>query len=184
MDRFLKEDIKNLIKSSIEHYFSQKREIRKNVLDYIFPVERRVHAVMNGLATSLGTKVWEQLAKFLAKQNGFTISEEKQISKPNPFPPQLKNIIEQLNDERNSGNSSISLLESRNTIREVVLSIDRTLLDFVSPRKGQGVDVYLIKNGREYIFDLKTPHPNRGNGATYNRQLLSGMHTEFAKTLQ
>ena len=47
------------------------------VLDYIFPKERRIRAIIGGLETSLGTKLWEQLAKLLASENGFEVLDEK-----------------------------------------------------------------------------------------------------------
>lgn len=172
MNNNLKEEIKNSIKSSIQKYFAQDRKIRTNILDYIFPVERKVHAVMNGLKTSMGTKVWEEIARILAENNGFEIKNVKQINKPKPCPPQLERIIQDLQNERNEKDSSVSLLESRDRIRAIVQSISSDFT-FVPPGKGHGIDLYLVKNGTEYIFDLKTPHPNRGDGNRYNQQLIN-----------
>lgn len=173
MNQSIREKLKKFIKLSIQKYLSQNNEIRHNILDYIFPRERKVHAVMNGLKTSMGTKVWEELARILAENNGFEIKNIKQINKPKPFPPQLKKVIQDLQDERNSENFSISLLESRDRIREVVQSIKiEHDFNFEPPGRGHGIDIYLIKNSTEYIFDLKTPHPNRGDGNRYNQQLI------------
>lgn len=171
MNKIIREKLKNHIKASIQKYLIQNKEVRHNILDYIFPRERKIHAVMNGLKTSMGTKVWEELARILAENNGFEVKSIKQIDKPKPFPSQLQRVMQDLQNERNREKSSISLFASRDRIREVVQSIQGSFTP-VPPGRGHGIDLYLVKNGTEYIFDLKTPHPNRGDGNRYNQQLI------------
>ena len=57
-------------------------------------------------------------------------------------------------------------------LRVVAKKINRNTLNYIDPPSGHGVDIYLIKDNIEYVFDLKATHPNRGDGSRFSDQLL------------
>src|ERR687885_964520 len=95
MDVQLKAEIKQSIEASIRKFFRRKKVKVTHVLDLIFPVERRIRSLIGGLETSMGTTVWEPVAKVLAKANGFTV-EDRKLLMPEPFPKVLSDAIDKL----------------------------------------------------------------------------------------
>ena len=67
-----KEIIKLTVSKSIMSFFQNKEVKVSHPLDLIFPRERQIRSLIGGLETSLGTQVWEPLAKMFAKNNGFS----------------------------------------------------------------------------------------------------------------
>jgi hypothetical protein len=60
--------IKDTVISSITNFTLRRINTVPNfqILDLIIPVERKIRSVVGGLETSLGTTLWEPLAKNLA----------------------------------------------------------------------------------------------------------------------
>ena len=77
----IEEKIKLLITNSISSYLNGDLVFASQVLDHIFPRERRIRSIIGGLETSLGTKLWENLAKLLASENGFEVLDEMEFNK-------------------------------------------------------------------------------------------------------
>ena len=84
----LKKEIKVAIKDSVEAFFLGKEVKVVHPLDLIFPKERRIRSLIGGLETSLGTRVWEPIAKTLAKNNGYTVLNEKDFNQSVAVIPQ------------------------------------------------------------------------------------------------
>ncbi|MCE2718376.1 MAG: TdeIII family type II restriction endonuclease [Dolichospermum sp.] len=99
MDDYIKQIIKENLKKSIRNFFKGKKIKNYQVLDDIFPQERRIRSLIGGLETSLGTTCWEPIAKTLAELNGFEIIKEK-ILIPTPFPKTLQSELDRLVSER------------------------------------------------------------------------------------
>ena len=76
----IKKEIKLAIKDSLQNFFRGKEVKVVHPLDLIFPKERRIRSLIGGLETSLGTRVWEPIAKTLAKNNGYTVLDEKEFN--------------------------------------------------------------------------------------------------------
>ena len=171
MKNELKADIKEALKKSIRSFFKNKDVKRFHILDHIFPVERRIRSLIGGLETSLGTTVWEPVAKVLARHNNFIIINEPLLM-PNPFPQILQNEIAELKRLRESKSEWISMDECVVRLRAVASSLKIRQLEYVKPPAGKGVDLYLTKNKQEYLFDIKTNQPNQRAGLDLNSQLL------------
>jgi len=171
MDVQLKAEIKQSIEASIRKFFRRKKVKVTHVLDLIFPVERRIRSLIGGLETSMGTTVWEPVAKVLAKANGFTV-EDRKLLMPEPFPKVLSDAIDKLRRLRENKSKWISMDDCVEELRNAAQSVDRDSLSYVNPPSGKGVDVYLSKDGKEYAFDIKTVQPNQGSGLGFNLQLL------------
>ena len=167
-------EIQKLIKNSIENYFKKPKPRNHHILDYLFPEERQISSVMTGLTTSMGTTFWEKLANFLAKDNGFRIlyKQDKKLLQPSPFPQDSRSELDNLKSLRKSKEQKISMTECIERLRVVAKKINRNNLNYIDPPSGHGVDIYLIKDNIEYVFDLKATHPNRGDGSRFSDQLL------------
>ena len=62
MNPELRLKLKKVIESSIKSYFlnkSKKGISTSNILDDLFPQERRIRSLIGGLETSMGTVVWQ-----------------------------------------------------------------------------------------------------------------------------
>ena len=171
MDNNLKEEIKQSLKASIRKFFKGKEVKKKHVLDHVFPAERRIRSLIGGLETSMGTTVWEPLAKTLARNNGFQVIEQN-ILKPEPFPELIKKEMDSLKDYRET--NILSTKECKKRLTSAALQVKKlnNSLKYISPPAGNGVDIYLLKQGKEYAFDLKTTSPNKGDFRKFNTQLL------------
>jgi len=183
MEKSLKRKLKKVLIDSIRQFFQRKLEegvSTSNILDILFPQERRIRSLIGGLETSMGTTVWEVIARELAINNGFEIIPDKQILMPDPFPHELNFTLQKLIDSRSKGHF-VSTNECIDQLRQASQNIDRDNLNFVSPPKGMGIDLYLNKNAIEYIFDLKSSQANVGDFPRYNRQLLHWYAYRFAK---
>jgi hypothetical protein len=85
------------IQESITNFFQGKVVKVEHVLDLIFPRERRIRSLIGGLETSLGTRLWEPLAKTFAEQGGFSVLDEKEFNKRVPvLPKSIRHFISDL----------------------------------------------------------------------------------------
>ncbi|MBX9259462.1 TdeIII family type II restriction endonuclease [Desmonostoc muscorum CCALA 125] len=185
MDDYLKERIKETLKISIRKFFKNKKVKTYQVLDDIFPNERRIRSLIGGLETSLGTTFWEPIAKTLAEINGFEIIKEK-ILVPTEFPQVLQNELDKLVYERENkpNNTRVSTNECMERLRQAAAKIntqDIAAYIYKSPPTGTGVDIHLSKNGIEYLFDIKTAQSNQGDFLKFNKQMLQWYAYRLAK---
>lgn len=169
----IQELISDTVSQSIHNFFRGKEVKTTHMLDHIFPRERKIRSLIGGLETSMGTRVWEPLAKSFAASNGYTVCDEASFNNEVPIiPPLLLNFIARW-EEQKLRNPTIPLsqfwIDVNNLIDE---NVDRKELDFCPIPKGQGVDVILLKNGIYYFFDLKTTQLNAGGGPKFLRNLL------------
>ncbi|MBD2596819.1 TdeIII family type II restriction endonuclease [Nostoc spongiaeforme FACHB-130] len=182
MDEYIKQKIKENLKKSIRAFFKNKEVKNYQVLDDIFPVERRIRSLIGGLETSLGTTCWEPIAKSLAELNGFEIITKK-ILRPEPFPLELQTEFNKLVHERENktNNKRITTEECIQRLKEAALKTNpQDIIQYTSPPSGTGVDIHFYKNGIEYIFDIKTTQPNQANFKGFNRQLLEWYTYRYA----
>jgi len=167
MDDYIKQKIKENLKISIRRFFNNKKLKNYQVLDDIFPKERRIPSLIGGLETSLGTTFWEPISKTLAEINRFQIIQDK-ILVPTPFPPALQNELDKLVYERENkpNNRRVSTEESIERLKNAAAKTnpqDIAAYIYISPPSGTGVDIHLFKDGIEYLFDIKTAQPNQGD---------------------
>lgn len=168
----IKAEIIAVIKNSIENFFHNKTVKVKHPLDLIFPRERRIRSLIGGLETSLGTQVWEPVAKLLASKNGFVIRDEKQLNSAVPILPEsvLSRIAEF--EEKKLNDPSIKISDFYVELRAEFQSIHRDDIAFQKIRKGQGIDLWLQKDQREYLIDIKTTQINAGGGPKFCSNFL------------
>lgn len=170
-----KEIIRETVKQSIIDF--AKRSLNKKakfqILDLIIPKERKIRSIVGGLETSLGTTLWEPLAKALASKNGFEVINEN-LESPVNMPSNLSNTLQNIIDERKRNSGVYNALSSRNEIKRVCQSfLTRPIDSFESAPKGFGVDIWLKKDNINYFFDTKTVQPNIGNYSKFVEQILN-----------
>lgn len=175
MNDVLKKEIKETVKKSIRNFFLKKLKTgvkTTHVLDSIFPTERKIRSLIGGLETSMGTTLWEPLAKMFAKNNGFDVLE-KEIMKPQPMPGLLSSEISKIRSERENINSWIQIDECKSRLREKAKDSINDVEEYISPPRGFGVDVFLTKDDKYFAYDIKTTQPNVEDFAKYNSQIIN-----------
>lgn len=180
MDVNLKSEIKESIESSIRKFFKDKDVKNSHVLDLIFPNERRIRSFIGGLETSLGTTVWKPIAEVIAKANDFVV-EDKNLLMPKPFPQMLSQEIDNLKQIWQHKETLLPMEEYIARLREVALKSDREDLNYIVLPPKKGVDLYLSKNGKEYVFDLKSVQINKRSGLDFKLQLLEWYSCRFCQ---
>ena len=180
MNEELRQKLKGTIEEAITNFFYNKEVKVTHVLDRIFPAERRIRSLIGGLETSIGTTIWEPIARLLAKHNGFSQVENKLLM-PSPFPPSLYETLNECRRLRENRASRLHMEECVRRLKEKAASIDRGGLTYVKPPPGKGVDIYLAKGGREYAFDIKTVQINQSGGLSLNLQLLEWYAYRFCR---
>jgi hypothetical protein len=158
----IKEIVKETIVRSIEDFASNSltKKPKFQILDLIIPRERKIRSIVGGLETSLGTTLWEPLAKALAECNGFTV-HDKNLQCPTNMPSSLNNSLQSIVEDRKRSGGLYNAASSHEEIKRICQSfIQRPIESFESPPKGRGVDIWLEKDDINYFFDTKTVQPN------------------------
>ena len=170
-----KVQVKAIVESSIRNFFTNKKVEVNHVLDHLFPQERRIRSLVGGLETSMGTKVWEPLAKFFAQSNDFTVKNHTEYNASVPVPPKFcRDLISSFKHRKITN----SMLRNEEFFKEVKAEIQKrnyVVTERSKPSaqgKGLGLDVWLEKNGIEYLVDIKTNQINTGGGSTFTENQL------------
>ena len=174
MDEQLRLKLKDVIKTSLENYVRNWTPSSYHPLDALIPTERKIRSIVGGLETSMGTRVWEPIAKVLASSNGFEVITEK-LKRPAPMPPLLQAKLDYLITARESKATWLDRTEVIGELKETVSSItddERAGIEYVAPASGSGVDIFLKKDNKYYAFDTKTVQPNVGDIKKFNKQIL------------
>jgi len=171
MDTQLRNRIKQNLKNSLLKYVNNFSCTNIQPLDLLIPKERKIRSIVGGLETSIGTTVWEPIAKTLAETNGFEIIEDK-ILKPSPFPLELQAELSNVISLRESRSTWIPANECLERMRVISRKINKSGIKYVAPPAGTGVDIFLKKSQVEYAFDTKTVQPNLGSIKSFNKQIL------------
>ena len=128
---------------------------------------------MTGLLTSMGTKLWEHMARFCAEHNGYQVLNVKQLKRPEILPKQITEIINYWEHERLLGDGKITLDSYLSELRKAVKNFDLQADGAISYQKGEGVDLCFYKNGKYILVDMKTVQPNQGSGNKFNKSLMN-----------
>ena len=167
--------IKKTVKESILAFAARQlgTSAKFQILDLIIPKERKIRSIVGGLETSLGTTLWEPLAKALAIENGFEIINGN-LQAPEITPARIANTLQDIVTERKKMSGAYTARSSHDEIRRACLAFkDNDNKVFVNPPRGRGVDIWLRKEGVDYFFDTKTVQPNIGAFASYMEQVLT-----------
>lgn len=167
--------VRETVINSITGFIHNRQNVvaKFQILDLIIPTERKIRSVVGGMETSLGTTLWEPLAKAIAQQNGFEIINDNLLS-PTNTPAMLQNTMQTLIEGRNSRDELYNAQYCHDRIKEVCQTYLRNPInDFCPPPSGFGVDIWLRKDGINYFFDTKTVQANVGSYSKFFTQLLN-----------
>lgn len=172
----VKDTTKKLLKPAIYNYLKRKGGKINTVqpLDFIFPEQRRIRSIIGGLETSLGTKLWENLAKELALKNGFKVNDVKKLNASVAIiPDNLRLHISDLEYQKFNDND-LSLDDIHKSISEFISrNLTNHNFEYGTIPKGEGVDIWFEKNGTEYLYDIKTVQINAGSGPKFMHTLIN-----------
>jgi hypothetical protein len=170
----VKETAKRVTLDAFFRYFSNKKDVTTShiLLGVMFPDESAIRSAIGGLETSLGTRLWEHLAKNLAAQNGFSVLNPKEeLMRPVALPSELTSFIADWKERRESSKPSPSIDQYRVELNRLLPSLPG-VSNFQKLNKGSGADLFISKNGDEWAFDIKTVQINAGSGPKFNGTLL------------
>jgi len=168
--------IKDLIIEQLTDYscFKEGWEEKFHPLKLIFPKERTIHAKIHSIMTSFGTQTWEPLIKNIAtKVGGFTLKNESYFN--NNAPVLLPEEIQTTMDKRIQHKGENPQFEHSEWYKEVVtLAKKHPAKDFAKLNSDifNGIDVWLEKDGIEYIIESKTVQPNSTIGKSINIKMF------------
>ena len=165
--------VNDTIKNSISDFFEGKEVKVGHVLDLIFPRERRIRSLIGGLETSLGTRLWEPLAKAFAHEGGFEVLCEKSYNEKVPvIPEDVRNFTASFLDKKKN-DPSLKISEFEESLRRFIQEKNITATAYQKIPKGEGVDIWLKKDECEYLIDIKTNRINAGSGPKFTQNILN-----------
>lgn len=142
----------------IKNNFDGDRKFQ--ILDNLIPKQRRIRSIVGGLETSLGRTMWEPIAKAIATDNGFSV-ENKSLKCPEYMPDALSSILTEVINARIKKDGRFDGISSHMEIKKRCEPFaKKPIKSFIKPASGSGVDIWLKKDGINYIFDIKTVQPN------------------------
>ncbi len=165
---------RNTVVNSITNFVEARANVipKFQILDLIIPKERKIRSIVGGLETSLGTTLWEPLAKNLATLNGYEVIQER-LQCPAIMPAALQNTLQIIIEGRNNHNEAYSAAHCHDRIREICQAhIQNPIPSFVNAPTGFGVDIWLRKDGVNYFFDTKTVQSNVGGYSKCFEQVM------------
>jgi hypothetical protein len=159
--------------SLFQYFFAKKRIATQHILlKHVFPEDYMIRSSIGGLETSLGTQLWETLATEIAKRNSFNVHDPKiAIMQPEKRIEKVWNLMDRWSTNRNLPNNPVPLSAFMNELEKVVKLMPK-VTEFKKLNKGDGVDLYISKQGRDYSFDIKTVQWNAGTGPKFNTTLM------------
>tara|TARA_Y100001970_G_C14201275_1_gene841236 strand:- start:959 stop:1762 length:804 start_codon:yes stop_codon:yes gene_type:complete len=160
-----------------------KNKINKNStskfqpLDILMPQERKIRSIVGGLETSLGTTLWEPLIKELGKSNGFEI-----ISKNLEAPICKKEVESEFDSIRSDRTHKRGKHDSQSAKKAIKKLFEKYQVDdWKLAPPGKGVDIWMKRDGVNYLFDSKTVQPNKGNFKDFCEQILTWYYYFYSK---
>lgn len=170
----IEETSEKIARESVFQYFFGKKPIETEhiLLKHIYPEDYKIRSSIGGLETSLGTRLWESLAKELAVRNDYALHDEKNcILQPVKRIEPIWKLMDQWNTTRNIPNNPRPLIEYEKELEDLIKGIS-TKVSYKRLSKGEGVDVFVSKKSKKYAFDIKTVQWNAGTGPKFNTTLI------------
>jgi hypothetical protein len=133
----------------------------------VFPSQSMTRSQIGGLETSLGTGLWQQLAKRLAEANKLEVLKPGAVESPKEGSIAAKSA-EALMAVAVKG-TPLDTVSAK--VAKEVKAMASQPADWERLKKGDGVDFHFKKGNTEYAVDIKTAHLNAKNGYTFHDML-------------
>lgn len=141
-------------------------------LDALFEAERRSYSVLHGLTTSLGTGLWQTLAKRIATEcGGFEACDPAEIQQPKRN-EKLEKIVDSWIAKRNEDHASIELEDYIKELKGAFPQPAAKNVTFERLQKSLGADLLLRKGQQEWAIESKTCQINAGGGREFSEKLM------------
>ena len=171
-----------LIVQNMKSFFSHENKRKFHPLDLIMPKERFIRNKIGGLETSMGEHLWEPLARGLAKENDFKVHNHLDILEPESCPENIRTTVESIIRDRKDNKGDYDYITSHEAIKNTCkYFINNPVKEWVKPTSGHGVDIWIEKEGKHYLYDTKTVQPNAGSVLGYIEQLHRWYFFFYAK---
>jgi len=170
----IKEISRKVLSDAIFRYFYKGKfpNTKQIPLDLLWEKERRIYSTLHGLVTSLGTTLWQELAKKIAEEVGaFTILDPKILEQP-VDKEKANRLIHFWEEQRNKRGSNIELTDFINELKQAFPNPALPSEKYEKLTKSLGVDLLLLKNGNEWGIESKTVQLNSGGGPEFNEKLM------------
>jgi len=165
----------NVLKNALFNYFYKAKlpNTKQIPLDMLFENERRFSSVLHGLATSLGTQLWQTLATRIATEvGGFTKLDPKSLQQPAVAVEALEEIVQDWLAKRILKKANIELTEYIDVLKAAFPRPASSTQKYQPLDKSLGVDLLLTKDGEEWAIESKTCQINAGGGREFNEKLM------------
>lgn len=170
-----KESIQQVIANCLRNKF-QNYEAKDNFMPFHFLLlgkdRMALYSFMQSLITSFGTSIFEPVAAVLAKIK-FAKAEMRYDVGDEIFSDCQKNIQMIINQ--------LTVNPKPNKIKELEI-LQKSLSGAVNKLKPAKVDLFVeTQSGEQYLFDLKTAKPNKGDFQKYKQTLLEWAGISYSK---
>ena len=163
-----------VLKDALFRYFYKNKlpSTKQFPLDSLFATERRTSSVLHGLATSLGTGLWQKLAEQIAGNfGGFSVVKPPLLEQPVDL-QEADKIIQPWLAKRNAKGASIELTDYIAELKRAFPNPSASTQKFQPLEKSLGVDLLLSKGGAEWAIESKTVQINASGGRGFNEKLM------------
>jgi|GEM_PF-550301 len=168
--------VRTTTENAIQAYL-QRRRRNKNysehvILDRIFPRERHIRSIIGGLETSLGTTLWEPLAKAVAIAGGYEILKPENFKMPVELLPELQAVISKWQRLREKPNYPFEFNHYLDDIKGIIKKFEQKDITYGSVTSGDGIDLWIRKDGKEFATDIKTVQINQNAGKSFAEKIM------------
>jgi hypothetical protein len=163
-----KEEIKNFLKEKLEEKLARyKRETTYMpfLVRLIQDTEKvAAYSFIQSVATTLGMSIYEEISRIIAQASAEECKTKYDLN--STLSREQKEVIEEIIRQLRNGERKVN---KEKEIEEVL----RAPWKNGKPQKeGRIVDFYMIRNGIEYLFEIKTVKPNIDVFTASKRKLL------------
>jgi hypothetical protein len=138
-------------------------------IDRYKPTINKLSFMLTSIRTSLG-QFWEVIAEEFAKANGYQVFKQKTFKK-SILSAETKKAMNKFIDERLDGKKRP--ISAFCTKLDTIYQNKKTNQKTTNWEGGAGADLYFKKDGKIWIFDVKTVQINASGGNKFDRQLIN-----------
>jgi hypothetical protein len=173
------QDIRSVVSVTLHRalfsYFLRRKLVNTQhlLLSKLFPDESRIRSAIGSLETSLGTGLWEQLARALAERNNIKLKPKETVRQPRGESRKFSDFLSDRIQARSREGEHFPLALFRaELVRRIRAREFGAPSSWLTLTKGSGVDLCFQKGSTEFAIDIKTVQVNAGSGVKFNDTLM------------
>lgn len=110
------------------------------------------YSFIHSIATSLGMSIYEDLSKIIAEETADECFTKYDIG--GVISKEQKSVIDEIMRQLRNGEKEV------NHVEEVKMVLRASTKDGRAQKEGKQADFYMLRNGQEHYFEIKTVKPN------------------------